>query len=69
MLAGLEAFVFDLDGCVWNGDALNPGAGETLAALVRHPAVNSTFTGDAIQRHPAAHVGIAVAAPTGSSSR
>ena len=36
MLAGLEAFVFDLDGCVWNGDALNPGAGETLAALVRH---------------------------------
>src|SRR5512145_391311 len=36
VLAGLEAFVFDLDGCVWNGDALNPGAGETLAALVRH---------------------------------
>lgn len=36
MLAALEAFVFDLDGCVWNGDALNPGAGETLAALVRH---------------------------------
>jgi pyruvate dehydrogenase E2 component (dihydrolipoamide acetyltransferase) len=34
-------------------------------ALVRHPAVNSTFTGDAIQRHPAAHVGIAVAAPNG----
>ena len=34
-------------------------------ALVRHPAVNSTFTGDAIHRHPAAHVGIAVAAPNG----
>lgn len=36
MLAHLEGFVFDLDGCVWNGDALNPGAEETLAALVRH---------------------------------
>ena len=35
------------------------------AALVRHPAVNATFTGDEIQRHPAAHVGIAVAAPQG----
>jgi pyruvate dehydrogenase E2 component (dihydrolipoamide acetyltransferase) len=34
-------------------------------ALVRHPAVNSTFVGDAIHRHPAAHVGIAVAAPNG----
>lgn len=35
MLADLEGFVFDLDGCVWNGDALNPGAEETLAALAR----------------------------------
>ena len=35
MLADLEGFVFDLDGCVWNGDELNPGAGETLAALAR----------------------------------
>ena len=34
-------------------------------ALVRHRAVNATFTGDEIQRHPAAHVGIAVAAPQG----
>jgi pyruvate dehydrogenase E2 component (dihydrolipoamide acetyltransferase) len=34
-------------------------------ALVRHRAVNATFSGDAIQRHPAAHVGIAVAAPNG----
>ncbi len=32
-LAGLAGFVFDLDGCVWNGEVLNPGAGETLAAL------------------------------------
>ena len=29
------------------------------------PAVNATFTGDEIHRHPTAHVGIAVAAPQG----
>jgi pyruvate dehydrogenase E2 component (dihydrolipoamide acetyltransferase) len=34
-------------------------------ALVRHRAVNATFTGEAIHRHPAAHVGMAVAAPNG----
>jgi 4-nitrophenyl phosphatase len=34
-LADVRAFVFDLDGCVWNGEALSPGAGETLAALHR----------------------------------
>lgn len=34
-------------------------------ALMRHVAVNATFTGDEIQRHPNAHVGIAVAAPQG----
>ncbi len=34
-------------------------------ALVRHRAVNATFTGDEIHRHPAAHVGMAVAAPNG----
>jgi len=33
ILAGVRGFVFDLDGCVWNGSALNPGAGEALAAL------------------------------------
>lgn len=33
MLADLRGFVFDLDGCVWNGQVLNPGARETLAAL------------------------------------
>ena len=32
-IAELEGFVFDLDGCVWNGRVLNPGARETLAAL------------------------------------
>ena len=34
-------------------------------ALMRHRALNATFTGEEIQRHPAAHVGIAVAAPQG----
>jgi len=34
-LARLRGFVFDLDGCVWSGDVLNPGAGDTLAALQR----------------------------------
>lgn len=33
MLAGLRGFVFDLDGCVWNGNVLNPGAREVLTAL------------------------------------
>ncbi|MBI4638117.1 MAG: HAD-IIA family hydrolase [Candidatus Rokubacteria bacterium] len=36
MLADLQGFVFDLDGCVWNGSVLNTGAGEVLAALHRH---------------------------------
>jgi len=35
------------------------------AALVRHPALNAHFAGDKILRFPAAHVGIAVAAPNG----
>ena len=34
-------------------------------ALTRHRAINATFDGTEIQRHPAAHVGIAVAAPNG----
>lgn len=33
MIAGLHGFVFDLDGCVWRGGVLNPGAREVLAAL------------------------------------
>ena len=32
-LAGVRGFVFDLDGCVWNGNVLNPGAADTHAAL------------------------------------
>jgi 4-nitrophenyl phosphatase len=35
VLATVRGFVFDLDGCVWNGNTLNPGAGETLARLAR----------------------------------
>ena len=34
-------------------------------ALMQHRALNATFTGDEIQRHPGAHVGMAVAAPNG----
>jgi len=35
LLEALRGFVFDLDGCVWQGERLNPGAAETLAALHR----------------------------------
>jgi HAD superfamily hydrolase (TIGR01450 family) len=34
-LADARGFVFDLDGCVWNGRQLNPGALDTLTALDR----------------------------------
>lgn len=33
MLSALAGFVFDLDGCVWQGERLNPGAAETLRLL------------------------------------
>jgi len=35
VLADCRGFVFDLDGCVWHGATLIPGAGETLTALHR----------------------------------
>jgi len=35
VLADCRGFVFDLDGCVWQGSTLNPGAQETLTALHR----------------------------------
>jgi len=35
ILSRVRGFVFDLDGCIWNGSTLNPGARETLAALDR----------------------------------
>jgi pyruvate dehydrogenase E2 component (dihydrolipoyllysine-residue acetyltransferase) len=34
-------------------------------ALTRHAPINATFSGEEIHRHPAPHVGIAVAAPQG----
>ena len=34
-------------------------------ALIRHRAINATFSGDEIHRHASAHVGLAVAAPNG----
>jgi len=35
LLDRLRGFVFDLDGCVWQGERLNPGAARTLTALHR----------------------------------
>jgi 4-nitrophenyl phosphatase len=35
VLVDCRGFVFDLDGCVWQGDTLNPGASTTLTALHR----------------------------------
>ena len=32
-IRALQGFVFDLDGCVWTGDVLMPGAAEVLALL------------------------------------
>ena len=65
VLALREQLVARLD----EGDA-KPTVNDVLVklagvALVRHIPVNATFTGEEIQRHPNAHVGIAVAAPQG----
>ena len=52
VLGLLRGFVFDLDGCVWSGDVLNPGAGAALAALdaagrrLAFVSNNSRATGD-----------------------
>ncbi|TML69608.1 MAG: 2-oxo acid dehydrogenase subunit E2 [Actinobacteria bacterium] len=51
-------------------DDVKPTVNDVLTKLVavsltRHTAVNAVFTGDEIQRFPAAHVGMAVAAPAG----
>ncbi len=50
--------------------AIKPTVNDVLiklaaGALVRHPAVNAHFVGEAIHRFRSAHVGIAVAAPNG----
>jgi 4-nitrophenyl phosphatase len=36
VLSRLAGFVFDLDGCVWNGTVLNPGAADVLSGLHRN---------------------------------
>ena len=41
-LRDVRGFVFDLDGCVWTGAVLSPGAGDTLAAL-RHAGRRVAF--------------------------
>src|SRR6202022_260600 len=32
-LREMRGFVFDLDGCVWSGDVLTPGAAQVLALI------------------------------------
>jgi pyruvate dehydrogenase E2 component (dihydrolipoamide acetyltransferase) len=51
-------------------DAVKPTISDLLtkvcaAALMRHRAVNALYTGDAIELHPTANIGIAVAVPNG----
>jgi pyruvate dehydrogenase E2 component (dihydrolipoamide acetyltransferase) len=52
------------------GDGAKPTVSDLLTkvcamALMRHRAVNALYTGDAIELHPTANVGIAVAIPNG----
>jgi HAD superfamily hydrolase (TIGR01450 family) len=55
VLGDCRGFVVDLDGCVWQGAVLEPGAGETLSALhragrgVAFLTNNSRATGDDIR--------------------
>src|SRR5437667_2034816 len=53
-----------------HGDGAKPTLSDLLtkvcaAALMRHRAVNALYKGDAIELHPSANVGIAVAIPNG----
>jgi pyruvate dehydrogenase E2 component (dihydrolipoamide acetyltransferase) len=53
-----------------HGDGVKPTISDLLtkvcaSALMRHRAVNALYTGDAIELHPSANVGIAVAIPNG----
>jgi len=65
-LAHLRGFVFDLDGCVWNGSVLEPGAREALQALhasgraLGFLSNNSRTTGEDLRRRLHGH-GIDVA--------
>ena len=66
MLERLRGFVFDLDGCIWNGHALNPGARDTLLALhaagrrLAFISNNSRATGEELRARLAA-LGVSVA--------
>jgi HAD superfamily hydrolase (TIGR01450 family) len=65
-LAQLRGFVFDLDGCVWNGSTLEPGARQALLALhasgraIGFLSNNSRATGADLRRRLRGH-GIEVA--------
>jgi pyruvate dehydrogenase E2 component (dihydrolipoamide acetyltransferase) len=53
-----------------HGDGVKPTVSDLLtkvcaAALMRHRAVNALYKGDAIELHPTANIGIAVAIPKG----
>src|SRR5215208_5330036 len=53
-----------------HGDGVKPTISDLLtkvcaAALLRHRAVNALYKGDAIELHPTANIGIAVAIPNG----
>ncbi|MDQ2969036.1 MAG: 2-oxo acid dehydrogenase subunit E2 [Actinomycetota bacterium] len=53
-----------------HGDAVKPTISDLLtkvsaAALMRHRAVNALYKGDAVELHPTANIGIAVAVPNG----
>jgi HAD superfamily hydrolase (TIGR01450 family) len=60
-LAHLKGFVFDLDGCVWNGSLLEPGAREALFALhgsgraIGFLSNNSRATGEDLRRRLRGH--------------
>ncbi len=66
LAAHLRGFVFDLDGCVWNGSVLEPGAREALFALhgsgraIGFLSNNSRATGEDLRRRLHGH-GIAIA--------
>ena len=53
-----------------HGDGVKPTISDLLtrvcaAALMRHRAVNALYKGDAVELHPTANIGIAVAVPNG----
>src|SRR4029453_15632607 len=55
-LRALRGFVFDLDGCVWTGDVLVPGAAEVLAMLREQGRRVSFLTNNSSARSAAIQV-------------